>query len=153
MRNLPRYPSVSESFVMTSYFTIVALVLTFGATAFGQHGVDKASAVTVRVTLTYTGLDALPWGSKVHIYVKDLSRQRRALTPYIANTIFATTGQQIPITTSLHISRSSLHENHVYALCAEITVLGRQRFACERALIFSPHRLPRAVTVVLQRRY
>jgi uncharacterized lipoprotein YbaY len=103
---------------------LVVLVLTCSTC---DAAAQRESGITVTGDVTYTGLDALPWHTRVHIYVADTSSK----VGVVAEKTIVTEGEQIPIDFSLAIPGSALHSGHRYTVCADISILEKPKFLCD----------------------
>jgi uncharacterized lipoprotein YbaY len=77
--------------------------------------------------VTFSGLDALPWHTRVHIYVEDTTSK----SPLAAQKTILTEGEQIPIDFSLVIPGGAIQSDHSYTVCADISILEKPRFVCD----------------------
>ena len=113
------------------------------------HSADGSLKITIHVS--YTGFDALPWDSKIHVYVNEISPTPANQPKLVVEKKILTKGEQIPIRTSVSIPARKLLRNHVYAICADISILDRLKFACDKAFVFSSPNRPRTANVKLRR--
>ena len=137
--------------VNPSMFMVLIFFVLCISSAFGESGNPAEDNLRIKVRLLYSGLDALPWHSKVHVYLDDVSPTSASNPKVVTEKTFLTNGEQIPIRTSLSISGGKLLSNHRYAICADISILGRLSFVCDKEFIFSNRNRPRIVNVRLRR--
>jgi uncharacterized lipoprotein YbaY len=107
---------------------------------------------SLRGEILFSGLDALPWGSRVHIYLTDLT-EASAGTHTLTERTITTQGEQIPIRFTLPMSGVRIFRDHMYRVCADIVIDNRQAFSCKEGVSFSGERFPGHVKLLLQRRY
>jgi uncharacterized lipoprotein YbaY len=105
--------------------------------------------VSIKGDIVYLGFDALPRGSKIHVYLREASVESSSKT--VAEKTFLTEGQQIPIKFSLSVSQTAILPKIRYSVCAEIFILDRRAFDCDKPILFIGSRLPKSVTLNLRR--
>jgi len=108
---------------------------------------------SLRGEILFSGLDALPWGSRVHIYLEDLTEASVGAALIVTERTVITQGEQIPILFTLPLSGVPIYRDHAYQICADIVIDMRPAFSCKEGTSFSGNRLPKYVKLILERRY
>jgi uncharacterized lipoprotein YbaY len=110
--------------------TILAMVSADAQTSSSNCGPVRV----IKGEVAYVGLDALPWGAVVHIYVEDgLANGARSGVSFEKKIV--TEGEQIPIKFTLDIPCELIRSDHVYKICADISIRGRVVFPCDRPVL------------------
>jgi uncharacterized lipoprotein YbaY len=131
---------------------ILLIVLSLTACAGDQTlAQERDPKNTISGEIVYSGLDALPWHSKVHVYITDVTAADAGHSRVVAEQKILTEGEQIPIKFSIAISRDSVLSKHVYSICADITIIDRLAFACGKPVTFRGHNLPERIRLNLRR--
>jgi uncharacterized lipoprotein YbaY len=99
--------------------------------------------------VVYSGLDALPWHSKVHIYIEDVTAKGHPGIVVAEQTIL--TEQQIPIKFSIVIPDEAFGPKNTYSICADITVVEHVSFTCEQPSHFQGASKPKYVRIRVRR--
>jgi uncharacterized lipoprotein YbaY len=128
-------------------------VLGFCSTSQAQAPSTASGAYTLRGEIVYSGLDALPWHSRIHIYAEDLSRTPDKNTGplKVAEITMETEGEQVPLKFALAVSRDKILDNHRYSVCADISIVNRLAFVCDRPVIFWGRSKPKKIMLTLRR--
>jgi uncharacterized lipoprotein YbaY len=124
---------------------VSTLCLALCQAAAAQEGRD----ISIRGKVVYLGLDALPRGSRIHIYLKDTTI--RANPEIVAEKTFLTEGHQIPIKFSLSARQTAIRPRRRYSACADISILERRVFDCDKPVTFMGLRVPKVITLKLRR--
>lgn len=100
--------------------------------------------------IVYSGLDALPWHSKVRVYIEDITA-KGPQGVIAAEENILTVGQQIPIKFSIVIPEDAFRSKNTYSICADITIVDRLSFTCEQPYHFRGASKPRYLRIRLRR--
>jgi uncharacterized lipoprotein YbaY len=109
---------------------------------------DSESKQAIKGEIAYFGLDALPWHSRVHIYLRTSAK---GISELVTEKTILTEGEQIPIKFSLLVPEHVLRRNQTYAVCADIKILERTTFSCDKPFLFHGQNLPQNVYLRLRR--
>lgn len=141
--------SHSASMRIATLFAMTLIAAEFGAHTFGQlPAPPKGPTYEINGTIVYSGLDALPWHTKVHAYLKATTDGGADV---VAEQTILTEGEQIPIKFSLSIPRNELHPKDTYSICADIYILERLRFECWKPMSFRGIHPPKQLDLTLRR--
>jgi uncharacterized lipoprotein YbaY len=112
-----------------------------------QAAAQHEKAFSVMGDVTYSGLDALPWHTRIHIYIADTTSE----SGLIAEKTIITEGEQIPIDFSFIIPRSAMRADHRYTICADVSILDKPKFSCNLPIVLHPQRRVDRVKILLKR--
>ena len=145
---VPHEPAdrVLSCLVLDRAVALLTVVICIG-TAPALYG--DTPQITISGDVAYVGLNALPWHSTVYIYLRDISSPSKP--GLVAEQTIVTEDQQIPISFSLTVSRAAVRAVGTYAICADIRVLARPAFQCDKPFVFQGKKLPKRVRLILRR--
>jgi uncharacterized lipoprotein YbaY len=117
-------------------------------TLFAQSA-DHPTMIAIKIE--YVGLNALPWNSRVDVFITDISRMADGFTKVVLQKSMITHGEQIPIRLLLHIPDKTFSPSHQYSICGRILVLDRPAFECDSPILFRGNNPPKSAAVLLRR--
>jgi putative lipoprotein len=135
---------------MIAFWTIFLII--FGPTSAARcQSSDSEPTHMIMGDVVYSGLDALPWGTRVHVYLKKTPSLPGGGSDLVAEQNILTEGEQIPIKFSLAFPNRLVRTKSTYEVCAEISILDRLSFTCDKPIYFRGSKQPKNVRLTLRR--
>jgi uncharacterized lipoprotein YbaY len=136
--------------MMGLMFRTAVVVSTLASMGLVQPPSSRAFAKTIEGQVGYLGFDALPSRTNVHVYLNDTTSSTAG--PQLVTEKWIVTGnEQAPIRFSLEIPNSSIHPKHTYSMCADISIMSRPKFVCDKPRSFQSPHWPKHVKLMLHR--